>query len=72
MFELFGFVVLAMMFVPFAIAIGLVIAVLCGVGHIVGFVWKLVFGGLALAFGLLFIFGLIAAGVMSTLFSMIF
>jgi hypothetical protein len=72
MFELFGLVMLAVIFVPVAIAIGLVIAVLCGVGHIVGFAWKLVFGGIALAFGLLFVFGLIAAGVITTLFSIVF
>ena len=72
MLELFGLFVGAIMLVPVLIVAGLALAVLCGVGHIFGFVWELFWGVFGVVFGLLFVFGLMAAGTMALMFAILF
>ena len=77
MFELFGLFIGALVLAPIVIVIGLVIAALCGLGNILGFVWELVWGvfGVAwgifgLVIGLLVIVGLAAGGIFMMLMAM--
>ncbi len=72
MFELFGLVAGGLVMIPILIVAGLVIAVLCGVGHIFGFVWELFWGVFGVAFGLLFVVGIVALVGLSAFLSILF
>lgn len=72
MFELFGLVAGAVVLVPILIVAGLILAVLCGAGQIFGFVWELFWGVFGVAFGLLFVFGMMAFVALSVFLAILF
>ena len=72
MFELFGLAAGAIVLIPLLVVAGIVIAVLCGVGHLLGFVWELVWGVFGVGFGLLFVFGMLAFVGLSVFLAILF